>query len=80
MSANETPNYEVVEYRQKIIKKLFGHKKLETFFKEYDELKKRFENQKIDGYSDFMSLSREDKFLFLRYRMMNNVLNFNIGD
>lgn len=71
---------EVATYKNKVIRKLFGHKKLETFFKEYDELKKRFENQNIDGYSDFMKLSREDKFLFLRYKMMNNVLNFNIGD
>lgn len=71
---------EIANYKNKVIRKLFGHKKLEMFFKEYDELKKRFENQKIDGYSDFMNLSREDKFLFLRYKMMNNVLNFNIGD
>ena len=71
---------EIAKYKHKVIKKLFGHKKLEMFFKEYDELKKRFENQKIDGYSDFMNLSREDKFLFLRYKIMNNVLNFNIGD
>ena len=71
---------EIATYKNKVIRKLFGHKKIETFFNEYDELKKRFENQKIDDYSDFMSLSREDKFLFLRYKMMNNVLNFNIGD
>lgn len=71
---------EVAEYKNKVIKKLFGHKKLESFFKEYDELKKRFGNQKVENYSDFMKLSREDKFLFLRYKMMNNVLNFNIGD
>lgn len=71
---------EVATYKNKVIRKLFGHKKRFKFFKEYDELKKRFENQNIDGYSDFMKLSREDKFLFLRYKMMNNVLNFNIGD
>lgn len=80
MNANETPNYELIKYKQKIIKKLFGYKKFEKFFKEYDELKKRFENQKMDSYSGFMNLSREDKFLFLRYKMMNNVLNFNVGD
>lgn len=71
---------EVAEYKNKVIRKLFGYKKLESFFKEYDELKERFGNQKIENYSDFMKLSREDKFLFLRYKMMNNVLNFNIGD
>lgn len=71
---------EVAKYKIKVIRKLFGHKKLESFFKEYDELKKRFENQKIESYSDFMELSRESKFSFLRYKMMNNVLNFNIGD
>ena len=71
---------EVATYKNKVIRKLFGYKNLKRFFKEYDELKKRFENQNIDGYSDFMNLSREDKFLFLRYKMMNNVLNFNIGD
>ena len=76
---NENEN-EIATYKNKIIKKLFGHKKLESFFKEYDELKKRFENQKIENYSDFMKLSRESKLLFLRYKMMNNVLNFNIGD
>jgi len=78
MSADETPNYELVEYKQKIIKKLFGHRKLSDFFKEYDELKKHFENQKIENYSDFVDLSKTEKFLFLRYRMMNNVFNFNI--
>lgn len=71
---------EVAEYKNKVIRKLFGYKKLESFFKEYDGLKERFGNQKIENYSDFMKLSREDKFLFLRYKMMNNVLNFNIGD
>lgn len=71
---------EVAKYKIKVIRKLFGHKKLESFFKEYDELKKRFENQKIESYSDFMKLPRESKFSFLRYKMMSNVLNFNIGD
>lgn len=71
---------EIAKYKHKVIKKLFGHKKLSGFFKEYDELKKRFENQKIENYSDFLKLSKNDKFLFLRYRMMNNVFNFNLGD
>ena len=71
---------EIAKYKHKVIKKLFGYKKLSGFFKEYDELKKRFENQKIENYSDFLELSKNDKFLFLRYRMMNNVFNFNLGD
>jgi hypothetical protein len=71
---------EIVVYKNKVIKKLFGHKKLESFFTEYNKLKEYFETQKIENYSDFMELSRENKFLFLRYRMMSNVLNFNVGD
>lgn len=71
---------EIVIYKSKIIKKLFGHKKLENFFKEYIELKNYFKNQKIENYSDFIGLSRNEKLSFLRYRMMENVLNFNIGD